>query len=120
MLQIVASSTLIPGLRKVVEDATWEDLAYVITSPAAIYSDVNHMVGRLSFESLGAGEIRVLEENNVLKSYALEQADDWAKQGLTIPGPLSDVPVRYTIQARLNGSPALALRGMTASLLVIP
>lgn len=113
----------------ITEDATWQVLGGVVTTPNFFTSDLNQILGRIVGQIKGdGGQIRIMEEvegqpDRELTIPAWNAPNTvglWAPFKVDTNQPPSDaVRNLYRIEARRNGAAAMQLRFSTISLLVI-
>jgi hypothetical protein len=127
-----SSSPVVTGEVTVTEDAAWQNLAEIVTTPSFFSDDLASLFGRVVGEYkavVGAGgelpQIQVCEkvagqanEDKISPPADMAAAAAWATFGVS-----TDVPVRdgyhnaYVFQARLNGAASFELKWTTMSMI---
>lgn len=120
----IANSSLITQPITVTQDATWEEISGVVTTPDEFISDLNEAVGRITGMIKTSGtqaQLKVLEDGSKeMLSAPYDVADTsgaWQSfQFLTDVAPASGMH-EYSLMARLNGATSAEIKFTSLTLL---
>jgi hypothetical protein len=121
-LKFHAASKLIEGELTVTQDATWQTLGGVVTTPDFFMATLAAGLGRIvgSYKSVGtAPEIRIIEDDTttLCTFSAVATADVWTMMQFFTTTPPTAGTHEYKIEGRLNGATSMSVRFTSMSLL---